>query len=170
MSDGKRPDDGLGGLFNGINELVEQIGQQIGELAKKSQELHKGGELDNLGEVIRGVYGVTVRNLGGDPFNITVEPFGNVKKDARTGKPTVQEVIEPPVDVFEEPDHFLVLAELPGIGPEDVKLTLSGDTLEIAAERGPKKYRKSVRLPSVPRAAEMSHTCRNGVLEVTLPR
>src|SRR5262249_16007856 len=150
MSDGKRPpEDGLGGLLGGINDLAEQIGRQIGELAKKGQELHLGGGLGNLGDVIRGVYGFTVKNLG-DPFNITVDTFGNGKQDAGTGQVTEQEFIEPPVDVFEEPDHFLVLAELPGIGPEDVKLDLQGSVLEIASERGRKKYRKSVRLPAAP--------------------
>ena len=49
-----------------------------------------------------------------------VEPFGNVRKDERTGRATVREVMEPPVDVFEEADHVLVVAEMPGVGAEDV--------------------------------------------------
>ena len=59
-----------------------------------------------------------------------VEPFGNVAKDAKTGRATVHEVIEPPVDVFEEADHVLVVAELPGVSDEDIKLELRDDVLD----------------------------------------
>ncbi|MFI5456043.1 MAG: Hsp20/alpha crystallin family protein, partial [Isosphaerales bacterium] len=101
---------------------------------------------------------------------VKVEPFGNVRKDERAGQATVQEVMEPLVDVFEEPDHLLVVAELPGIGPDDVKLELSDDVLIIAAEKKTKKYRKEVLLPASFAPGSMSHTCRNGVLEVKLAR
>ena len=55
------------------------------------------------------------------------------------------------VDVFEEEDHLLVLAELPGIGKDDIKVDLKDDVLTITAERGDKKYRKEVLLPCVSR-------------------
>jgi HSP20 family protein len=162
MSDGKRPpDDKLGGLFHGINELADQLGRQIGDLAKNAQELRRGGEFKNLGAVVRGVYDLTVKNLGGDPFHVTAEP---------PGRAAAPDFIEPAADVFEEADHFLVLTELPGVGPEDVKLDLNGVELAITAERGVKKYRKAVRLPAAPRRDGVSHTCRNGVLEVNLLR
>ena len=47
---------------------------------------------------------------------------------------------------------------------------LKDDILTIAAERGPKKYRKEVLLPSSFATEAMTHTCRNGILEVKLAR
>jgi HSP20 family protein len=102
--------------------------------------------------------------LGGK--GVKVEPFGNIRKDERTGEPVVQEIREPVVDVFEEEDHTLVVAEMPGISAEDIRLDVKDDLLSIYAEKGEKKYRKEVLLPrSYPRE-KMLISCRNGVLEI----
>ena len=144
-SGSKRSSDGpdVGGFLGGLTNLIEKLG----ELAETGKELN---ELKQFGEEggIQGVYGFTIRTgLGGErDGGVKVEPFGNVQKDERTGRATVREVMEPPVDVFEESDHVLVVAELPGVGPDDVHVELKDDILTIAAERGPKKYRKEVLL------------------------
>ncbi len=78
--------------------------------------------------------------------------------------------MEPPVDVFEESDHVLVVAELPGVGADDIHLELKDDILTIAAERKQKKYRKEVLLPASFPPEAMTHVCRNGILEVKLAR
>ena len=155
---------GLGGFLGGLGTLLEKLG----ELAEKGEELQQSGE---IGEgKLRGVYGFTIRTgLGGEP-GIKVEPFGNVREDEQTGRPVVHEVREPMVDVFEEPDHVLVVAELPGIGEENLQLELKDDILTIAAARGDKKYRKEVLLPVVFAPEKMSHSCRNGILEVRFAR
>jgi len=156
-----------GGFLGGLTNLIEKLGD-LAEKGKDLQELKQFGDPEG----IQGVYGFTIRTgMGGERTGgVKVEPFGNVRKDERTGQATVREVIEPLVDVFEEPDHLLVVAELPGIGPDDVKLELSDDVLIIAAERKTKKYRKEVLLPASFAPESMSHTCRNGVLEVKLAR
>ncbi len=155
------------GFLGGLTNLIEKLG----ELAEKGQELQETKKFGNAGGV-QGVYGFTIKTgLGGERNGgFKVEPFGNVRKDVQTGQATVQEVMEPPVDVFEEPDHVLVVAELPGVGPEDIQLELADDILTITAERKPKKYRKEVLLPESFAAEAMSHTCRNGILEVKLAR
>ncbi|MGO9005680.1 MAG: Hsp20/alpha crystallin family protein [Beijerinckiaceae bacterium] len=42
---------------------------------------------------------------------------------------------EPPVDVLETDRELLVLAALPGVDPERIKVTIKNDTLLIAGER-----------------------------------
>lgn len=157
----------LGGFLGGLGTLLEKLN----ELAEKGQELSESGELQS--DKVRGVYGFTIRTgLGkeGKEPGFKVEPFGNVRKDEQTGRAVVHEVREPMVDVFEEQDGVLVVAEMPGVGEEDVRLQLHGDVLEITAEKGDKKYRKEILLPGVLAAEKMSHTCRNGILEIRLPR
>jgi HSP20 family protein len=78
--------------------------------------------------------------------------------------------MEPPVDIFEESDHVLVVAEMPGVGADDVHVELKEDILTIAAERGSKRYRKEVLLPSAFAAEAMTRTCRNGIVEIKLAR
>ncbi len=156
-----------GGFLGGLTSLIEKLG----DLAEKGKELE---ELKQFGQAggVQGVYGFRIRTgLGGDRSGpVTVEPFGNVRKDERTGRATVQEVIEPLVNVFEESDHVLVVAELPGVGTEDVTLKLRDDILLIEAKRGTKSYRKEVLLPASFTSEEMSHSCRNGILEIKLNR
>lgn len=156
---------GGGGFLDGLTSLLEKLG----ELADKGQELRKSGTIGGLDRAgnLRGVYGFTIRTgLSDQEPGIKVEPFGNVRPDQRTGQPVVHELREPLVDVFEETDHVLVVAELPGISDEDLKLELRDDVLVLDAAQGEKKYRKEVLLPRAFPPERMTHSCRNGVLEV----
>jgi len=154
---------GLGGIFKGLAGLVEKLG----DLAEKGEVLSRTGEIRAEGKEkgIKGVYGFSVKvGLGGE--GVTVEPFGNIRKDEATGQATVQEIREPLVDVFEEEDHVLVVAEMPGIGPEDVQADLKDDILTLQAERGDKKYRKEVLLPGSFSREKMTISCNNGIVEI----
>jgi HSP20 family protein len=154
---------GLGGILRGLGNLVEKLG----ELAETGREFSKTGEIQGpgSGKDVRGIYGFTVKvGLGGE--GVKVEPFGNIRRDEESGRSVVQEVREPAVDIFEERDHTLVVAEMPGIGAEDVRLEVTDDLLTITAEKGEKKYKKEVLLPeSFPRE-KMQVSCANGVLEI----
>ncbi len=156
--------NGLGGFMGSLGGLLEKLG----DLAQRGEELHRIEEL--RGKPVRGVVGFTIRTAVGEGDGWKVEPFGNVGKDERTGKVAVHEVNEPMVDVFEEAKKVLVVAELPGVGEDDLHLELHDDILTISAERGRKKYRKEVLLPAAFSSAQMKHTCRNGVLEIEFAR
>lgn len=154
------------GILRGLGDLVEKLGQ----LAEKGEELKQSGMFDintGGGKDAKAVYGFSVKmGLGGDETKI--EPFGNVRRNEETGETVVQEVSEPLVDVLDENDHVLVLAEMPGVGDEDVTLDLAGDILTLHAERGSKKYHKEIVLPREFKPEAMERTCHNGVLEVKL--
>ena len=156
---------GLEGFLGGLGSLIEKLG----ELAEKGQTLRKEGEIRGPDDRVRGIYGFNIKVGLGDE-GVKIEPFGNVRKDEETGRPVVQEVREPMVDVFEEETHVLVVAEMPGIGEADVHLDLKDDILTIHAARGEKKYQKEVLLPATFSPEQMAHTCRNGVLEVKLTK
>lgn len=161
-SKGEEPGSSLGGLFKGLADLVEKLG----DLAEKGEELRRTGEFG--GKDVKGVYGFTVKMGLGEQGRrgIKVEPFGNIRRDAKSGKTVVQEIREPVVDIFEEQEHTLVVAELPGISTEDVRLEVKDDVLTLYAARGDKRYRKEVLLPrSYPRE-KMTVTCNNGILEI----
>ena len=70
------------------------------------------------------------------------------------------------MDVFEEEDHVLVVAEMPGVSVEDVHITVEEDLLTISAERGDKKYRKEVLLPASSAREKIEVACNNGVVEI----
>jgi len=168
-SKGKPKDDesgeSLGGFVGGLVQLVEKLG----ELAEKGKELRETGEISDLGgsKQLKGVYGFNVKvGLGEDRDKIKVEPFGNIKRDKKTGQTVVQEVREPMVDVFEEEEHILIVAEMPGIGSDDVRLEVKDDVLTVLAEKGAKKYRKEILLPVAVPMERIAMACNNGMLEI----
>ncbi len=152
---------GLGGILKGLGDLVEKLG----ELSESGEQMSKTGELRGSGNELKGIYGFTIKTGLGDQ-GPRVEPFGNIRKDRESGHTVVQEVREPVVDVFEEEDHLLVVAEMPGINLEDVKITVEGDVLTIVAEHGKKKYRKEVLLPVSTSADKLHLACNNGIVEI----
>lgn len=157
---------GIGGVFTGLADLIEKLG----DLAEKGERLKKSGEFQHRD--VKGVYGFSVKVGLGDKGDreVKVEPFGNVHRDEKTGETVVQEIREPVVDLFEEKDHLLIVAEMPGISVKDVHLDVRDDLLTIAAEKRDKKYRKEILLPrSYPRE-KMKLSCNNGILEIKCTR
>jgi HSP20 family protein len=152
---------GMGGMLKGFGDLIDKLG----ELAKTGEQMSRTGEIHGAGKEVKGIYGVTVKVGLGDG-RPTVEPFGNIRQDRESGHTVVQEVREPVVDVFEEEDHVLVVAEMPGVSKEDVHITVEDDLLTFTAERGDKKYRKEVLLPASCAKAKIEVACNNGVVEI----
>ena len=156
---------GMSNFMAGLGNLLEKLGE-LAEKAEKSEGSESSTQGVHEGKKVNVVYGFTLKTgLEGDQ-KVKVEPFGNVRKDHRTGEAVVNEVREPMVDVFEESDHVLVVAEMPGVGDADIKLELKDDILILHGEKGDKKYHKEVLLPASFSPDKMSHTCRNGVLEI----
>ena len=159
----------LGGVLGKLGGMVEKLA----DLAEAGETLSRSGEirgLDPQGK-LRGVYGFSVRAGIGDQGarEIRVEPFGNIRREP-SGETVFEDVREPLVDVHEEEDHVLVLAEIPGVSKKDVQLELSGESLTIRAQRGEKRYCKEVALPS-PFAEEKMHwDCSNGILKIRFER
>lgn len=91
-----------------------------------------------------------------------------------------------PMDVQENDDIFLVEAELPGINPDDIDITLHENTLTISgetereetkegerrviSERNYGKFRRSVTLPTPVKADDVEANYEDGVLRLTLPK
>ena len=152
---------GLGGIFSGLSDLVGKLN----ELAETGEELRHTGEIHGAGKEVKGIYGFTVKvGLGGKAPHI--ESFGNIRKDKKTGEAVVQEIREPAVDLFEEQDHLLIVAEMPGISAKDVQIEVKDDVLTLSAAKGEKKYRKEVLLPGTYAKEKMRLSCNNGVLEI----
>ena len=156
---------GINGFWGGLNEFLGKLG----ELAEEGGTLRKSGEIGGREGGLKGVYGFSIK-VGLGEKGLEIEPFGNVREDKKTGMPVVVEEREPMVDLMDEEDHVLVIAEMPGVGEDDVKLEIHGDVLIVTAERGEQKYRREVLLPRSFSPEQMAYTCRNGVLEVKLQK
>jgi HSP20 family protein len=93
--------------------------------------------------------------------------------------------LAPHTDIYEEKGQLVMKTELPGIGKEDLEVTLEGDRLTIKAERGEEvaedathytreryygKYFRSMTLPFPVKGDKILATFDNGVLELRLPK
>ncbi len=153
-------DLGFGGLFKGISNLLDLVGNlaEAGENLNRSGEVKFGDE-----EKMQGVYGFSIRTgLGGMP---KVESFGNIR-ESEAG-PVVADTREPIVDVFDEGEKLLVVAELPGVAKKEIKVELNGDVMALTTT-GTRKYAKEVLLPAAAVDDDMTVSYNNGVLEVRL--
>ncbi len=93
---------------------------------------------------------------------------GPGRSGVRRSLESSRELQEPIVDVFEESDHLLVFAILPGVDPSLVKLKLIDDLLVISSTAPAPAHRKEVPLPAVFDQQSMTRASRDGVLEVRL--
>jgi HSP20 family protein len=148
---------GFGGLFKGIGNLIDLT-------SKLNEEQTRTGEIKGLPKDVKGVYGFRISTLGGR--KPVIETFGNVKETAKG--PVVEEVREPMVDIFNEKDKILVIAELPGVSEDKIHVEVEGDILNINASDKERKYAKEMLLPSKVKKESLKISYKNGILEIRL--
>ncbi|MGV8091938.1 MAG: Hsp20/alpha crystallin family protein [Mangrovibacterium sp.] len=154
---------GLGGLFKGIENLVDLAGK-----LKEEGEIRKEGtiDLEHLKKGMKGVYGFTIKTaVGGGP---KVETFGNIKKTPEG--PKVDEEREPITDIFDEKDELVVIAEMPGIAENEISIELKEDMLEISATGKNRKYHKELLLPAKAVKENLISAYNNGILEIRIKK
>src|SRR6266516_2004310 len=91
----------------------------------------------------------------------------------------------PALDLYQDKDNIVAVAELPGMRKEDIEISLHDGTLTISGERksqtsnGEKaerteryigRFPRSITLPARVDGKKLSATYRDGILTVTLPK
>jgi len=92
----------------------------------------------------------------------------------------------PTIDVYEDRDHLVLKAELPGMKKEDINIQLQGDVLTLSGERKEEevfdkaetyraerflgKFQRSLTLPVSVDASKVQASYKDGILAVTLPK
>jgi HSP20 family protein len=74
------------------------------------------------------------------------------------------------VDVFEDGDYVVILAELPGMDEENVKVEASENVVRITAENSAKSYSEIVKIPVGTLSRAVKFTYRNNVLQARLEK
>jgi len=92
----------------------------------------------------------------------------------------------PRVDIKEEPDRFVILADIPGVEPKNIEIHMDKGILTIKGERAVEGSRETDRFSRVERSHGTFHrrfalpdsanpegiaaTGKNGVLEISIPK
>ena len=98
-------------------------------------------------------------------------------------KQYVQRAITPPVDVFENADEVLVVADVPGAASDQIDVRVENGTLTLEARRAEEgaapavareydaaDYARTFRIPAGVDAANISAEAKNGTVLVRLPK
>ena len=104
----------------------------------------------------------------------------------QSGTSTANHAWAPALDITERNDAYLVEADLPGTGPEDVEITFQDGMLTIQGERHPAggtpgekvhraerrygAFRRSITLPSHVQSDKIEASAQDGVLLVLVPK
>ena len=92
----------------------------------------------------------------------------------------------PAVDIKEESDRFLILADLPGVDPKEIEITMEDGALSIKGERASEKqeeregfkrvervrgtFYRRFSLPDTADAENIEARGKDGVLEISVPK
>ena len=91
----------------------------------------------------------------------------------------------PPLNIEDDGENLYVHAELPGMKPEDIEISVEGNTLILRGERKPDsvenvnyhrrerlagRFHKAITLPYEVNSEGVNAEYRNGVLKLNLPR
>jgi len=113
-----------------------------------------------------------------DPFNV-----GEAEDD---NSDVVVSHWRPAVDIKEEADRFVIVADLPGVDPKDIDITMENGVLTLKGERSSEQkeeregYKRVERargtfyrrfsLPETADADRIEARSKDGVLEIVLPK
>ena len=114
--------------------------------------------------------------------NVLDEAFGTFPEEGRT----VTASWYPACDVFEDKDAIKIVAEVPGVTPEDVKISLENNVLTIRGEKKQQAEERTERvhryersygafertfvLPSSVDSERIEASYQNGILTVSVPK
>jgi len=157
-------------IFDIFNELFRELQEEIDDFLEEVWRTRPFVPSE-LSEVSRKpiVYGFRIE-IGPDGIPKIYE-FGNVKRMPRGRITVVTDEREPLVDVYEEGDKIRIVAELPGVDENKIKVqALDERRILIEASNHDRRYRKELDLPAEVDIDSAEAVYKNGVLEITLKK
>lgn len=159
---------GLEGLFQGIASILQianDIVVRAGDDGTTPTEVHRSSSFGVPG-ALNASYGASIR-VGPR----VAPPRGRprtLRQNARR-EPIIDDTRDPIADLFDEGDHYVVVAELPGVEETAVQWHVrDGVRVVIRAESADRKYFKEVELPGLVSEHAAVSCFANGVLELRL--
>lgn len=134
----------------------------------KEYETPEGGKVREVGPIVYG-YSMTI----GPDGKPNVREFGNVKSPFagrreffEEQQPSISSEREPLVDISTTDKEVKIVAEMPGIKKENIKINAYENSVEIISNDPQRKYHKVIDLPPDADIETVKSTYNNGILEV----
>jgi HSP20 family protein len=152
------------GMEKMMQEAFKNVEQQVPKNLIRERKLDDGSIVREMGPI---VYGYSVK-IGPDGKPV-VRKFGNIDAfpNMLGGGMAVKEEREPLVDIIKGEGELRVIAEVPGVSKEDLRVSANENAITIESVTGQQKYHKRVDLPEIVDPKTAKSTYKNGILEVS---
>ena len=148
-----------------MQQAFRNVEQQVPKNLVRERKMEDGSTVREMGPI---VYGYSVK-IGPDGKPV-VRKFGNIDAfpNLLGGGMAVKGEREPLIDVIRGEGEIRVVAEVPGVAKEELKVTADENTVTIESVSGEQRYHKRIDLPETidPKTAKSSY--KNGILEVSV--
>lgn len=146
---------GFGGILKKLEKIprfkerLKEVDEEIRQKLKESPSKMAHGGLGRVNSIPPGIKGTSLTG-----------------KRPGVKRPVAREVS---TDVFDENDHLLVVADLPGVPEDTIDISIEGDVLTLSFIREGNGIKKGVKLPCTPEG-EIVKIYKNGILEVKIKK
>jgi HSP20 family protein len=150
-----------------MQEAFRNVEQYVPKNLVRERKMEDGSIVREMGPI---VYGYSVK-IGPDGKPV-VRKFGNIDAfpNLLRGGMAVKGEREPLVDVIKGEEEIRVVAEVPGVAKEELKVTADENTVTIESLTGEQRYRKRIDLPETVDPKTAKSTYKNGILEVSFKK
>jgi HSP20 family protein len=166
-------------MFRGFEEMRREMERQFEEQFKNFQstvpkdlvreyETSEGDKVREVGPIVYG-YSMTI----GPDGKPNIQEFGNVKSVSGRGsfeQPSLSAEREPLIDISTTDKEVKIVAEMPGISKEKIKIDAYDKYVEIKSEDPNRKYHKQIEVPEGTDIENARSNYNNGVLEITFQK
>src|SRR5829696_3921293 len=169
----------FGGFFDNIFREFDEMSRTFSEQFKnienrvpkdliKEYDTPEGGKVREVGPIVYG-YSMTI----GPDGKPKIQQFGNVKSFSGRGsfeQPSLSAEREPLIDISSTDKEVKIVAEMPGISKEKIKIDVYDKYVEIKSEDPNRKYHKQIEVPEDIDITSARSNYNNGVLEITFQK
>jgi HSP20 family protein len=167
-------------MFREFDEMRKEISRTFSEQFKnienivpkdliKEYDTPEGGKVREVGPIVYG-YSMTI----GPDGKPKIREFGNVKSPfAGRGlfeQPSLSAEREPLVDVSSTDKEVKIVAEMPGISKQNIRIDAYENYVEIKSDDPNRKYHKTIEVPEDIDLESASSNYNNGILEITFKK
>ena len=151
-----------------FSEQFKNIENKVPKDLIKEYDTPEGGKIREVGPIVYG-YSMTI----GPDGKPKIQQFGNVKSFSGRGsfeQPSLSAEREPLIDISSTDKEVKIVAEMPGISKEKIKIDAYEKYVEIESEDPNRKYHKTIEIPDDIDIESARSNYNNGVLEINFKK
>ena len=152
-----------------FSEQFKNIENKVPKELIKEYETPEGGKVRQVGPIVYG-YSMTI----GPDGKPKVREFGNIKSPVGEmgsfEQPSLSAEREPLIDISSTDNEVKIVAEMPGISKEMIKVNAYDNNVEIKSDDPNRKYHKQIEVPEDIDLESARSNYNNGVLEITFKK